>query len=140
MYELVREFNLETYRVRDEGLNVQELQGQRGEYTGFIPPLGLLALLDTHLALSRMQKDHECIDCEQPWYSADAPRLDGMTAETYFRQELFLGERAKLLGDICVRAILSAEPRDVSALFWLNYLNSSQGLEYLGKASGMYCD
>ena len=99
--------------------NVQLVNGVRGTYRGTIPPLHLLALIDTHLALQKADALAAAIDQDEPWTSRDAARLDGQTAESLCN-ELFWTESAANLFKIGLRTVFCAEPQELSALFALH--------------------
>ena len=76
--------------------NAHQVGGVRGTYRGTIPPLGVAALLDTHVALTRAERWAATVPAAAPWAAADARRLDAMTVES-FANELFWTAGGKAL-------------------------------------------
>jgi monoamine oxidase len=70
--KLCDEFGIKRYKLYNQGKNVQYMNGVRGEYTGTIPPLNLLGLIDTHLAIGKAEAVAKTINLQEPWNSENA--------------------------------------------------------------------
>jgi hypothetical protein len=52
----MRDYNMGTIPTYNTGKNVQLINGKVSEYSGLIPPLGVLSLVDLHLAMTKIDK------------------------------------------------------------------------------------
>lgn len=129
---LARELGVSTFRQYWTGAKILSLGGRVTEYRGFIPRVPLLALTDVFIALRRIDALRARVPLDRPYEAPGALDLDSMTVESWKRQMLKTSAGRALL-DIAVRAIFAAEPRDLSFLHFLFYLNSGGGLELMGR-------
>jgi monoamine oxidase len=83
----------------------------------------------------RLKTHWRTLPPERPWSAPRAVEWDSMTVETW-KQRHMRSRGARLFIDIVVRAVLTSEPRDVSFLYFLNYLRSGRGLESLISIAG----
>eukprot|EP00052_Salpingoeca_macrocollata_P013551 m.105851 g.105851 ORF g.105851 m.105851 type:complete len:521 (+) comp18961_c0_seq1:1854-3416(+) len=117
---------VETHRVNTAGLNVTMLSGCRVLYEGLIPGLSLPGLLDINAMLVRMEEDCLQVPLAEPWAATKAAAWDRMTVEQWVRRHAWTATGRKTL-TMAVRAVLCAEPSEVSYLFWLFVLHSGGG-------------
>lgn len=61
---LMKELNLNTIPTYCTGNNIQNVKGYMGTYSGTIPPLGLLALLDMHFAIRKVDTISETVNAQ----------------------------------------------------------------------------
>lgn len=127
---LAKEFNIATFPQHHQGTKLLSWGGTISSYSGEIPKLSWLAQLELLLADRRWDKWRRQVVSDAPWNSPQADLWDSMSVETY-KQRHFRSAGARLFTDIVVRAVMTSEPRDVSFLYFLNYLNSGGGLESL---------
>ncbi len=129
---LAGELGVRTFRQFEEGAKVLSLGGRVVSYRGFIPKLPILSLIETFIAVKRLDRLRARVPLDRPHETPGADALDAMTVETWKRGALRTAAARSIL-DVAVRAIFAAEPRDLSFLYFLFYLNSGGGLERMGR-------
>lgn len=103
-----RSVGVETYKVHCAGKSVLELRGARSEYTGTIPHVAPLTLLDVNSALVEMEARAFELDPAAPAAHARAAEWDKMTVQQWLDDEMWTaGGRA--LVKIAVNTVLCAE-------------------------------
>lgn len=148
---LVEEFGLETVEQYDDGLD-QLLIGD-GPYEGTdpmtaLPPtsgtelLGAFAAIETLRESISFSPSAENAQGEQSatfpaanGFSPEELKLDGTTVETWKREQLD-DELARRAFDAIVRAIFTAEPADISMLYFLAYIDGAGGIERITAVEG----
>lgn len=112
-----------------------QLDGRWQGYRGDRPRISPLHAVELQLAFLRLDQLTRRVPPGQPWDTPDAARLDGITLDHWTRRWLrSAGSRA--LFAILIRAVLCADPRQLSLLGLLHYLASNGGLEYLIRSEG----
>lgn len=127
---LARELGIATFPQHHQGTKLLSWGGKISSYSGELPKLSLWAQLELLLADRRWDKWRRQVSSAAPWDAALAELWDSMSVETY-KQRHFRTAGARLFTDIVVRAVMTSEPRDVSFLYFLNYLSSGGGLASL---------
>lgn len=127
---LAAELGVERFPQFDTGTKILSWGGKLQRYDGDLPKLSILAQLELLLASKRLEKFHREISVARPWEALRAREWDSMTLETWKRRNMRTAG-ARLFLDIVTRAVFTSEPRDLSFLCFLNYLQSGQGLESL---------
>ncbi|HEX8074815.1 MAG TPA: FAD-dependent oxidoreductase [Thermoleophilaceae bacterium] len=127
MLALTRAVGVETFPTYVEGSNVVEVRGRVRRYSGTIPRLGPLALLDagqTQLKLERMSRR---MDAEAPWTSPGAAALDSQSYASWIGRNVYSRDARSLLA-VASKTLWGAEPRDLSLLYVLAYVRAAGGL------------
>ena len=127
---LAAELGVERFPQFDTGTKLLSWGGKVQRYEGDLPKLSLLAQLELLWASKRLEKFQREIPPDRPWAAPHAHDWDSMTLETWKRRNMRTGG-ARLFLDIVTRAVFTSEPRDLSFLFFLNYMRSGHGLESL---------
>src|SRR5919108_4423651 len=83
---LADELGVETFPTHDEGENVIEYSGSLRRYSGAIPRINPLVLLDVQRAQRKLNRLARRVPLEAPWRATDAERLDAQTAATWMRR------------------------------------------------------
>jgi monoamine oxidase len=133
--ELSDELGLVTYPTYDEGENVIEWRGALKRYRGPIPRINAAILLDTLRAQRRLEKLARTVPTEAPWLAPDARELDSQTFHTWLKANTAT-EGARTLLEIGTEAVWAQEPRDISLLHILFYVNSAGSFDDLIGTSG----
>ena len=133
--QLCADLGLETFPQYDSGYQLLEMRGKVGKYKGVIPKLPIFALLSADRAIKRINRIASELELLSPWNAPFAEKLDGITAETWIRKNVRT-ETARELIRIATRAIFSAEPSEVSMLFFLSYIRGAGSLEQLADVQG----
>ncbi|MEU4832157.1 FAD-dependent oxidoreductase [Streptosporangium sp. NPDC023615] len=105
-----------------------------GELTrpGRFPPLSAVALGEMFDALDELVRT---VGADAPWASADATRLDTLTAAEWAREHLRHPD-ARLFFPLFLGEMMAADPADVSVLHMAFYLRSGGGIRYLNAFEG----
>jgi monoamine oxidase len=132
---LAAEFGVATRPQFTAGARLLEMGGRMRRFSGDIPPVNLLALLELGLMQSRIAKLSRRIDLDAPWNSPGAAFLDGQTVET-FKRRYCRTAAARAVTDIAVRAVFTTEPAALSMLWFLFYAASGGGFDRLTSTAG----
>jgi monoamine oxidase len=130
VWEWVRETNTATYETYNKGRNILIYKGKISYYTGTIPKIGMLSLLDLGNAINQLEKLAATIDTQKPWQHPKAAYYDEMTLRTWIRQHTRT-EAARHMLEIGIQTVFAAESSEISLLFALFYLRSGDNLETL---------
>ena len=132
---LVRELGIVTFPTFTEGTKVFLDGHRRRTYRGDIPSLSIPQLLRMQLALMGLERRRRRVSIVDPMTAPDARALDAQTLET-LRARYRLDAATRGAMDAAVRTIFGAEPADLSALFFLAYLDAGGGFMALAGTHG----
>ena len=132
---LAGELGVETFPTHDEGENVIDYAGSLRRYTGTIPRINPLVLLDVQRAQHKLNRLARRVPLEAPWRASDAARLDAQTAAAWMRRNLVTRAGRALLA-LGIEAVWAAEPEEMSLLHVLFYIRSAGSLEILFDTGG----
>ena len=132
-----RELGVRTEPVYTQGRSVMMVRGERTECEGSLPSLGPRSLIDVNAALAATEKVSAKVNLSRPWSkdSLDGKNLDIMTMEEWL-QHACETEDGREMYRALVRDLLCVEASDVSALFWMWYLHSGQGIDIITGVQG----
>ena len=86
MVALARALGLATFPTFHEGRKVLELEGRRTQYSGSIPSLPPLGLLDLEVARRMMDWQRQRVPTAAPQAASAARRLDALSVEAWKRR------------------------------------------------------
>jgi monoamine oxidase len=132
---LARELEVDTFPTYVQGDNLIEYAGRLRRYTGTIPRINPLVLLDVERAQRRLNRLAQTVPLEAPWEAPAAVRLDGQTAATWMRRNLAT-KPGRMLLELGIEAVWGVQPEDVSLLHILFYIHSAGSLEMLFDTEG----
>ncbi len=132
---LIAELGLSTFPTHAAGESLLELEGARRSYSGTIPRLGPLVLVDVAQARWRLQRLAARVPLDAPWRAANAEALDSATLADWLEHGL-ITRRARSMLRIAGRTIWGAEPEQISLLHALFYLAGAGGLDPLLDVEG----
>jgi monoamine oxidase len=132
---LAAQLGVGTFPTYATGQNVIEYSGSLSRYTGAIPRINPLVLLDVERAQRRLDKLAKRIPLDAPWEAPNAARLDGQTAATWMRRNLAT-KPGRMLLELAIEAVWAAQPEDMSLLHVLFYIHSAGGLDMLFDTEG----
>jgi monoamine oxidase len=125
---LAKDLGVDTFPTFPDGENVYYARGERSTFSdsgplGSAPP-DPLALPDVVAAIARIDELAAAVPVDAPWTAPNAAEHDGMTLETWLRQNTgwASNESFRNLSAVAFEAILGSEARDVSFLFTLFYV------------------
>jgi monoamine oxidase len=132
---LARELAVDTFPTYGDGDNVIEYAGRLRRYSGTIPRINPLVLVDVERAQRRLNRLARTVPLEAPWEAPGATRLDGQTAATWMRRNLAT-KPGRMLLELGIEAVWAAQPEDISLLHVLFYIHSAGSLELLFDTEG----
>jgi monoamine oxidase len=127
---MLSELGLSTFPQFQDGAQVFELRQRTWRYTGLIPRLPLPALVSTLLSLAKINYAARSIPVDTPWTAKRAQLLDAITAAQGL-DAITRNPEARATLDIITRAVWSAEPADLSWLWFLTYVKAAGSIEAL---------
>jgi monoamine oxidase len=127
---LAKELGIRIFPQYHAGRKILSWGGRIRHFSGEVPWLSPLALVELLRLRSRLASMAKHIPPDRPWEARQAALWDSMTLETWKRRNLY-SKGARLFLDIVTRAVLTSEPRDLSFFFFLCYLRWGQGLDRL---------
>jgi monoamine oxidase len=124
-----------TFPTYDAGRKVLHFNGKRGTYTGAIPRINPLVLVDIGQAQARLEALARKVPTDAPWTAAAAEHLDGQAFESWIRRNT-ASKSARMLLALGVEAVFAAEPADISLLHMLFYSHSGGSFQRLIDTTG----
>ena len=130
-----RSLGVRTFKTYTKGEQIFDYRGAQSHFTGLIPPIPPADASDFGQLLGQVVKLEATIPLDRPWAAPGAEGFDAQTLET-FKLANSRTAGARFLFDLVVRAVLGAEPRDISMLHGLFYFNSGGGVLNLTSTAG----
>ncbi|KPK16441.1 MAG: hypothetical protein AMJ62_05485 [Myxococcales bacterium SG8_38] len=135
LWALVNELGIQTFPTYAKGKKVLEVEGHLSTYKRSIPALSIPNLIQMQGALSYLDRVRKQVSPTAPLAMDGAQALDAETLETW-RSKFVKSSKINAVMDAAVRTIFGAEARDLSALYFLMYLNGGGGLRKLSEVRG----
>ena len=132
---LAGELGVETFPTHTEGANLLRIDGRLRRYSGTIPRLGPLALLDVARATRKLNRLSRRVDPEAPWETPGAAGLDATSVAAWIEGTM-RSSTARRLMRVAGRTIWGAEPEELSLLHRCFYLRSAGSFELLTDVEG----
>lgn len=133
--EQAQALGVKTYPQYSAGKSLLCLDGKMSHYASNIPKLPLLSLLELALLERRWRRDIDSLIAATPWSGARAARWDAHSVESWLQAHVRTHATREFVR-IITRALLCAEPQQVSYLCLLEYMRQGQGLESLINVQG----
>jgi monoamine oxidase len=134
---LMSELGIGKFPVYATGKLLWYEKGKLTPYTGTIPPASdptAVVELGT-VTLPQLDNMAKTVPLDAPWTAPNAAAWDGMTVETWSEQNVNRPDARDLLA-LSVEAVFSVEPRDLSFLYFLFYINAAGGITPLVANAG----
>ena len=125
-----KRLGIETYAQYETGKTVMQLLGKLAQFTGNVPRMPFLSLLELARIQKRWDRDMATVPADAPWNAPNAKLWDGMTLETWIERNVYT-KAAREFARLVPRGAWAVEARQVSYLWFLDALRSNHGLEYL---------
>lgn len=137
LYELAESFQVRTYPTHIKGRGVFELSGRLVNPEGENLAEGFTEEgLGDFLAVRQGLIDgYEALPPGAAWRAPHAASLDSITVEAWLMANAAT-EEVRSFMRLVVRSLLCCEAREVSILFFLHYLGSGGGFDYLIQSEG----
>ncbi|MGA2010534.1 MAG: flavin monoamine oxidase family protein [Solirubrobacteraceae bacterium] len=130
-----RSVGVGTFKTYTTGAQIFEYGGRQTRFSGLIPPLPEPDAGDFNRLLATIVALQSTVPLDRPWTAPGAAALDAQTLET-FKLAHSSTPGARFLLDLAVESVFAAEPRDLSLLHALFYLNSGDGIINLTSTAG----
>lgn len=130
LLKLASDLGVKTYSQHHQGTKLLSWNGKLRSFRGEVPWLSPLAMYELWKMERFTNKAARQIPPEAPWDTPAALEWDSQTLETW-KQQFFRSNGAKLFLDIVTRAVCTAEPNELSLLYFLSYLRWGNGLNTL---------
>ncbi|MGB1580039.1 MAG: flavin monoamine oxidase family protein [Nevskiales bacterium] len=130
LLEQARELGVQTYPQYTAGASLLEMDGKISRYTSDIPRLPLHSLVELGLLERRWRREVQMLERDPAWSSQQALHWDAHSVESWLQQNVRTAKARDFIR-IITRALLCAEPRQVSYLCLLEYMRQGKGLEVL---------
>ena len=127
VHALANELGIQTFPTYTDGKKVLEVEGKVSTYKRSIASMSLPSLIQMQGALSYLHRVQKRISPDAPMSAEGADELDGETLETWRARFVKSGKILAVM-DAAIRSIFGAEARELSALYFLMYLNAGGGL------------
>lgn len=130
MYDLAREYGVSWYPTFNEGKNILHLNEKIRTYTGLIPRMDVLSLLNIDYVLRRLESMASSVPLEAPWKAPEAPRWDSISLEAFVRRHCYTPSCYKVVR-AGLETVYACELNEVSLLHALFYIRSGTSLNTL---------
>jgi monoamine oxidase len=111
-----------------EGDNLIRWRGKVSAYSGTIPKLGLVGLLDIGRIRWQFERIAKTVSIAEPWSGPQAAKLDGISLGGWLRS-IRATESSRDLMSIMSRVAWGAEPDELSMLHTVRYVKAAGGLD-----------
>jgi monoamine oxidase len=128
--QLAASVGVEERMVCDDGDKLTELGGELYRYRGFLPKVGVVALLDMAQATQRFERMVRRVPPEAPWAAPQAHEWDSQTLWSWVRRN-FKTRAGREIFEMATEAIWCGSGADFSLLHALFYAHSYGSFEYL---------
>jgi monoamine oxidase len=132
---LAAEVGVGTFPTYTAGENLLERRGRLRRYSGSIPRMNPLALIDFDRGQRRLNRMARQVPLDRPWDAPKAREWDSMTAHTWQARHLRTSGAQELF-ELGTEAVWAAQPEDFSLLHMLFYIHSAGSLEMLFDTEG----
>jgi monoamine oxidase len=126
MFALAAEADVTLYPQHHEGRKLLWRDGRLRSYRGFLPALPAFALAELGVRISQIERLCAQVDPAEPWRHSRAHQWDRMSLADWLQRVRFSGARDALR--VAAEMVFAAEPREISFLFFLQYLRGGGGL------------
>lgn len=125
-----KRFGIQTYEQYESGKTLLQLLGKLVSFTGNVPKMPPLALIELALLQRRWEREMNAVPAEAPWTAPHADAWDGITLESWIVKNIRT-KATREFARLVPRGAWAAEARQVSYLWFLDALRSAGGLDYL---------
>lgn len=130
-----KRFGIATYPQYVDGKTVMQLLGRLAQFTGEVPKMPILALLELFRLQRRWDKDSASVPPDAPWTALKAKEWDAMTLDSWIEKNVRT-RAARAFARLVPRGAFAADATQVSYLWFLDALRSNGGLGYMMAVKG----
>ena len=124
-----KRFGIETYAQYETGKTVMQLMGKVVQFTGNVPKMPILSLLELARIQKRWDRDGATVPAEAPWDAPNAKLWDSMTLDSWIEKNVHT-KAARAFARLIPRGAWATDASQISYLWFLDALRSNGGLEY----------
>lgn len=130
MYSLAKEYGVEWYATYNQGKNILHLNQKISTYSGLIPKMDVVSLVNIDLVLRRLEAMAKSVPPEAPWTAPKASTWDSLSLEAYVRKHCYTKNCYKVVR-AGLETVFACELNEVSLLHALFYIRSGTSLNTL---------
>jgi monoamine oxidase len=130
-----RRLGVDTYQQYESGKTVMQLLGKLVQFTGAVPKMPFLSLLELVLLQRRWDREMKTVPADAPWSAPRAAEWDGQTLESWIVRNVRTSA-ARQFARLVPRGAWAVEASQVSYLWFLDALRSGEGLGTLMAVKG----
>jgi monoamine oxidase len=124
-----KRFGIETYAQYEAGKTVMQLLGKVVQFTGNVPKMPILSLLELARIQKRWDGDGATVPAHAPWEAPKAALWDSMTLDSWIEKNVHT-KTARAFARAVPRSAWATDADQISYLWFLDALRSNGGLEY----------
>jgi monoamine oxidase len=136
--ELLKEaarFGIATTAQYTEGKTLLQLMGKLVSFTGDVPKMPVLGLIELALLQKRWDREMRTVPADAPWNAPRAKEWDSQTLESWIISNL-RAKSARAFARLVPRGAWAVDASQISYLWFLDALRSGEGLEALMNVKG----
>lgn len=130
MYELVKEFDIQTFPTYDQGECVLSLNKSISTYSGSIPKVDIISLFYIDSTTKNLDKMAKTIPLDTPWSHPKADEWDSISL-AYFLNKKIKSKTALKIIESAFETILACKLNEISLLHALFYIKSGKNIDTL---------
>lgn len=130
IYELAKEYNVETFGTFNEGKNKLLIDGVLTTYNGLIPKINLVSLLNLDRVMKRLDRLAKTIDLNDLTKIANAEAFDAQSLGSFLDSHARFRNSRKIL-DAAIETVFGVTAPEISLLYALFYIKSGTDLNTL---------
>ena len=130
MYELCQEFGIDYFETYDTGKNLLDLNQRIRSFSGLIPKMDIISLVNLDWLMKKMEKMAASIDPISPWSHPKAKEYDSISLEAFISQNCKTKACKKVIRLAC-ETVFASEMNEISLLHALFYIRSGTDLNTL---------
>lgn len=133
--KLATDLGVATHPTYDTGRKILYLGRRRAEYTGDIPLVNPLGLLDVGRLILTLERMARRVPVEAPWRTPHAEALDAVSFGVWAGRNAQT-RMGRMTVELFTQGVLACEPAEVSLLHVLFYIRSAGGVRKLTDVAG----
>lgn len=135
VYALAQQLGVKTFTSYNTGTHSLLLNERLRRYSGLIPQVDILSLLNLDYAIKKLNRLSKTISLEKPWQSQNAEMFDSQTLATFLDKNIYFSSARKIL-EIGLETVFACHSSEISLLHALFYIKSGTDLEHLFNMEG----
>lgn len=130
MYELCQEYGVSYFETYDTGKNILDLNQTTRSYSGLIPKMDIISLVNLDWLMKKLEKMAATLDPTNPWQHPKAKSYDSLSLEAFIEKNTKTKACKKVIRLAC-ETVFASEMNEISLLHALFYIRSGTDLNTL---------